>query len=162
VFLETYLKCWNGSEAARTAGYSHPGSEANRLLKNAEIQAEIEERLSDLHMSAREVLTRLAEHGRADMGSYLLSDGSLDLEGMKEDGMTRLIKKYRRRARRGTTRDGAEWEEENVEVELHDAQAALALLGKNLKLFTDRQEITGADGEGIKVRVEYVNDWREQ
>ena len=37
VFVEEYLKCWNGAEAARRAGYAYPRREACRLLTNADI-----------------------------------------------------------------------------------------------------------------------------
>jgi phage terminase small subunit len=40
-----------------------------------------------------------------------------------------------------------------ISVELYDAQAALALLGKHHGLFVDRQEITGKDGIPLKVYV---------
>lgn len=36
-FVEAYLRTKNASEAARQAGYKHPGVEGHRLLRNAKI-----------------------------------------------------------------------------------------------------------------------------
>lgn len=71
-FVEHYLACWNASEAARRASYAHPGTEGHRLLQNVEIQEHIKERLTEVTMSADEVLKRLAEIARnLDSGDYL-------------------------------------------------------------------------------------------
>jgi hypothetical protein len=43
--------------------------------------------------------------------------------------------------------------EHSVTIELHDSQAALALLGKHHKLFTEKVEHTGADGGPIRTEV---------
>ena len=60
VFVEQYLRTSNASEAARQAGYAHPGPEGHRLLKNVKIQTLIEARITDIAMDANEVLERLA------------------------------------------------------------------------------------------------------
>ena len=63
-----------------------------------------------------------------------------------------LIKKIRTKRQRrisGGGEDGPEeWEDEWVEVELYDAQAALSLLGRHHKLFTDNVDIK-SDGQPI-------------
>ena len=47
VFVEEYLRTWNASEAARIAGYAHPGSDGHRLLKISEIAEEIQRNVSE-------------------------------------------------------------------------------------------------------------------
>lgn len=64
-FVEHYLSCWNASEAARRAGYKQR-NEGHRLLTNADIQAHIKERLTEITMGADEVLQRLANIARFD------------------------------------------------------------------------------------------------
>lgn len=44
-FVLAYLRSFNGSEAAREAGYAHAGPEATRLLKNPKVKARIHEHL---------------------------------------------------------------------------------------------------------------------
>lgn len=131
VFIEEYLRCWNATEAARQAGYAHPGSQGHSLLKIIEIDAEIKQRISEKAMSANEVVTRLAEHARGDIANGLKIDGTftmVDITKLKELGLTHLIKKFKQ------TKTG-------VELEFYDAQAALVHLGKVHGLFVDRQEV---------------------
>lgn len=143
VFVDAYLACWNASEAARRAGYSTrtAGQQGHRLLKNVEIQAAIQARLEELKLSADEVLLRLAEQARADLGAYLAVSGGelvIDLEGMKRDGKTHLIKKI--------------WQDKDgrLRLELYDAQAALELLGRHHRLFIDGPLGTAEDPIHIK------------
>ena len=149
VFIEAYLKCWNASEAARIAEYKHPGSQGHSLLKIIEIEEEIQRRIEEKAMSADEVLNRLAEQARSDMDDCLTTDHGVvmvDWEKLKAKGLTHLVKKFKQ------TKAG-------IEVEFYDAQSALVHLGKHHKLFVDRTEITGADGEPlIKVSWDAKND----
>src|SRR5262245_1998959 len=149
-FIEHYLTCWNASEAARRAGYSAKtaASIGHENLTKPEIAHAIDARLAELKMSADEVLTRLADHARCSLEDFLSPGGNLDLAKARDGGKLHLIKKHRetRRYFKG------ELSEETVEIELHDAQAALVHLGKHHKLFTDKQEISGPDGSAIPIR----------
>lgn len=132
VFLEEYLKCWNGAEAARRAGYAYPRQEAHRLLTNADISDEIKRRLKAKAMDADEVLARLADQARGNIADFMNTEvpgGIIDLEKAQELGLTHLIKSIA-------------WTKQGVKVELYDAQAALVHIGRHLKLFTDRVEVT--------------------
>lgn len=137
-FVEHYLMCWNATEAARRTGYS--GKTANqqgpRLLVNAGIQAAIQERLSTMKMSADEVMVRLADHARGSIESFLDNDDDLNISQARRNGKLHLVRKLRRTQR--TDKDGGTTT--TLEVELYDAQAALAHIGHVLKLFVDRVE----------------------
>lgn len=141
-FVEAYLQCFNASEAARRAGYkSRANTAGQRLLSNVDIQAAIKDYFAEKAMGTDEVLSRLAAQARGDMTHFLHIDKSwarIDLEKAKEAGMLPLIKKVRQ------TKAG-------LEVELYDAQAALQLIGKHLRLFNDVQEHEG----DISVHVVY-------
>lgn len=143
VFIEEYLKCWNASEAARRAGYKGRADVIGpRLLLNVGISAAIEKRIEELSMSANEVLLRLGEHARSDIGEFL--DGNvIDLEAAKEKRITHLIKKVKVRTVTTVTKNGGETTVEEQEIELHDAQAALIALGKKHKMFTDNIGLAG-------------------
>lgn len=133
VFISEYLKCWNASEAARRAGYNGKSNVVGpRLLANVSIKAEIQARLDEKVMSADEVLVRLAEQARGNLGDFLtFYEGSrfplVDLN--KSPDKQHLVKKFRE-----SNRDG-------VEIELYDAQAALVHIGKHHGLFTDKIEV---------------------
>ena len=130
IFVEQYLACWNASEAARRAGYVGKANIVGpRLLSNVSIQATIQQRIAETAMTADEVLHRLAEHGRGDIGEMMTEAGTLDLAKAKAEGKTRLIKSV-------TESD------KGLRVEMYDAQAALVQLGRAHGLFTDKLEST--------------------
>ena len=72
VFVEEYLIDFNATQAALRAGYSERTaySIGARLLKNVEISEEIKVRLSSMTMSADEVLIRITEQAKADLGEF--------------------------------------------------------------------------------------------
>lgn len=143
-FVEAYLRHFNASRAAIEAGYSEKTaySQGHRLLKKAEIRAAIESRIATAAMSADEVLTRLSDMARADIGDFL----DLDIERLKRHPQSRLLKRVKRTIK---TRTVGEVEEttEVIELELHDPQAALVQLGRHHRLWIDRVQ---------------TEDWRSQ
>jgi len=141
-FVEHYLRCWNATQAAIAANYSERSARqtASRLLTKDDIQALIKTRLDELKMETDEVLLRLSEQARAEYAQYFRhyafkdDEGNtewviaFDFDACKADGRLHLIKKVKR------DRNGY------IEIEFHDAQAALFKLGQHKGLFT-------ADGE---------------
>ena len=154
-FVFEYVQCWNASEAARRAGYSDrtAGQQGYRLLKDERVKTFIKEVLRANLMSAEEVLARLADQARFDLGTYIRvidgapdedsnensspteADGSpsksvysvyIDLDALKRDGKAHLIKRV--------------WQDKDgyVRVEFYDVQRALELTGKYHGLFVDR------------------------
>jgi phage terminase small subunit len=146
VFVEAYLgdARWNATEAARIAGYAEPGQQGYRLLKNVQIAEAVKAAIAERAMSADEVLLRLAEHARGSMADFLdVAGEGLDLTKAEAAGKLHLVKKF---TRTETLHGGS------VGVELYDAQAALALLGKHHGLFTEKVEHSGPGGGPIPVR----------
>jgi hypothetical protein len=136
VFLEEYLKCWNGTEAARRAEYAHPRQEASRLLSNADIQTAIKDRVAELVMSADEALILLSDQARASVEDFVQFDSSgsriwrIDLQKAKEAGKLHTLKKLY------FDSDG------NPHIELYDSQRALELILKAHQAFTERVDVT--------------------
>lgn len=143
-FVEAYLRHFNASRAALEAGYSERTaySQGHRLLKKAEIRAAIESRIAAAAMSADEVLSRLSDMARADIGDFL----DLDITKLKRHPQSRLLKRVKRTIK---TRTIGEVEEttEVIEIELHDPQSALVQLGRYHRLWIDRVQ---------------QDDWRSQ
>jgi phage terminase small subunit len=153
VFVEEYLRTWNATQAALNAGYSEKTaySQGQRLLKDVEIAALIRGRLDEKAMSADEVLQRLANMARGDMGDFLEISSMgfyIDLNQAKENGLTYLIKKVKMRTQTSMNKEGVETETHDTEIELYDAQAALVQLGRYHKLFTDKTDVT-SDGKAF-------------
>lgn len=125
-FIEEYIRCRKGAEAARRAGYSLDSAHvaASRLLSNDKVLKEIEERTKANAMGLDEALSRLADIGRADFGEWMGDDGEIDLAAMKRAKATHMIRKVKRVVKSGVTPTGSEWHDVTVEVELHDAKDA--------------------------------------
>ncbi len=125
LFVEEYLKCWNASEAARRAGYKTKASvQGTRLLANDSVKEAIKARLAEKTMQADEVLTRLAEQARGEVGQYLTENGKLDFAKLIADGKQHLVKSVK----------DTQW---GLAIEFYDAQSALVHIGRHHGLFTD-------------------------
>jgi len=130
-FIAEYLQCLNATEAARRAGYSENTAHVigHENLRKPKIRAEIDRVMHQSAMQPDEILFRLTQQARSDMGDLLRpgeSLGWLDMQRARELGVTHLIKKFRR------DKDGG------ISVELYDAQSALVHLAKIHALFADR------------------------
>ena len=133
LFIEAYLRTFNGTQSAIEAGYSERSarSTASENLTKPNIATEIKRRITEKAMSADEVLLRLADQARLDVGPYVKTDDgglSIDWDELKAAGLTHLVKAIT------PTRYG-------TKVEFHDPQAALVQLGRALGIFKDRLEI---------------------
>jgi phage terminase small subunit len=141
LFVEAYLTHWNADKAARLAGYSETTARhgSSNILATPEITEEIAHRIAEKVMVADEVLLRLAEQARGEHSDYITPTG-VDLGRLVADNKAHLIKSIKRG-------------QFGLNIEFYDAQAALALLGKHLKLFVDRTEVTGKDGKELNTQV---------
>lgn len=152
VFIDEYLKCFNGAEAARRAGYSEHTARkiASELLKNVDISGQIQARMAEVHMSADEALKLTSDIARGDVASLMeitSVGGSLDLRKAQELGLTKLIKKFKQRTttRLSKTDDEEDTETHDIEIELYDAQAAQRDILKINGKFVDRTDITSGN-----------------
>lgn len=130
IWLAEYLKCWNATEAARRADYRHPDKQGQQ--KKAKFADEIKERIEQIQMSADEVLIRLAEQARGDMGEF---SSVSTFEELQKHPLSHLVKRIQVDVT--PTPDGKKVKTAKFRLELYDAQSALQLIGKNLGLFKD-------------------------
>lgn len=143
-FIDHYFACgMNGTRAAIRAGYAADSAsvEASRLLRNANVAEVIQRIFRENTMPADEVLARLTDHARGDIGDLLDDSGNIDIKAARAQGKTALIKKIKRTVTTFTDEDGNGRESFSDEIELHSSQAALQLLGKYHKLFTERVQV---------------------
>lgn len=148
-FIESYLTHWNATKAAIDAGYSERSARSigSENLTKPDIQEAIQTRLAELKMSADEVLTRLTDQARGSLAPFLRRTPDGDLRGfdLSDDKPLHLLQKISITTRR--LKDDET--EEKIALELHPVQGALTLLGKHHKLFTDKIEHTGKDGQPL-------------
>lgn len=150
VFIDEYLKCFNGAEAARRAGYSEKSARqtASELLANPNISEHIQARLAEVHMSADEALKLTADIARGDVSDFMAIGSmgfSLDLQAAFEAGKTNLIKKV---SQKTITVNGKNEDKEThiLDIELYDRQAALRDILKLHGRFTDKVDLSNSDG----------------
>lgn len=162
IFVKEYLVDSNGTRAAIAAGYSKKTAEsaASRLLRNVKVQTaidgEIAERCEKLGLEADQVLGELVKLGFANMLDYItIADGEAYIDfsaltrvqaaaiqeitsetyedpipptpaGKDEEG--RVIYATKRTVKR-------------TKFKLFDKRGSLELLGRHLKLFTDKLDV---------------------
>lgn len=148
-FVDMYFHCnMNATEAYQRlhpkANRDTSRSKASDLVTNGNIAAAIEKRLSDQAMGKSEVLSRLSAIARASEFPFIkiTPEGFcyFDFSNPQAEDYLFLIKKIKtKRTRRieGRGDNSEEWEDEWVEVELYDAQQALATLAKYHGMLTD-------------------------
>lgn len=143
-FVAEYLKDSNATQAAIRAGYSRKTakSQGARLLTNVDIAQAVTKRVEQVGITADVVLGELLRIARADIGQAYGKDGRLlALKDMPED-VRRAI-------------SGIDVEEifegygderkpvgNLVKLRFWDKPRTLELLGKHLKLFTEKFEHT--------------------
>ena len=149
-FINEYFSCWNKTEAYRrvypNSSYESARANAARLTAIDSISDEIARRMAENAMTADEVLSRLAEHARGDIGDFVTinSEGMPTLDLSTAQDKMRLVKKIKTNKKTYTTKGDKDTAvtEVDAEIELYDAQSALEKLGRHHKLFTDKTEIT--------------------
>lgn len=156
LFVEYYLQCWNGTKAAKLAGYSEKSARetASELLAKPNIQSRVRARMAEVAMDSNEVLARLADHARGTMEDFLdPATVTIDLKQAADAGKLHLLKEVEYTIRRDGKDDS---ETETVRFKLHDAQAALVHIGKHLGLFKEKVELTGKDGKDLPAPIIYL------
>jgi phage terminase small subunit len=166
-FVSAYiLHRFNATRAAIAAGYSEKSaySIGSENLKKPEIRAAIDAYFVEGTMSAREVLFHLTLQARGDIGDIWDEvKGGVDWAKARAENKTGLIKRVKRKTTRIVHREDPDEDVIEEEVEFHDPQKALHLLGKELGLFVDKSE-TKLSGE-VEVKKAYQkfspDDWDE-
>jgi phage terminase small subunit len=154
VFRDEYLVDLNATAAAERAGYSDPNY-GRQLLTNPNVAAAIHEALAErsqrTQITADRVLEEIAKLAFSNIGDYhrISSEGEpfVDLSNLSRDQMAALtelqVEDYTD-GRGDNSRDVR-----RVKIKLADKKAALELLGRHLKLFTDKVDLT-SDGKQLK------------
>lgn len=158
LFVREYMIDLNATQAAIRAGYSAKTAESmgNKLMQKphikAAIQKQMDKRSRKTDITAERVLQELAKIGFADIKDFLRYETEKTVVDYDDEGNPVYGYKQIVEAKPSEEIDGTLVNEVSIgkdgtfRFKMHDKKAALEMLGKHLKLFTDRQEITGADG----------------
>lgn len=152
LFVKHYRIDRNATKAAIAAGYSEKTAAQTgyKLLRKAQIKREIEcldaELAKELDLSAEWVLRRLMRRANFDVRKFYHDDGRLKevkeldeetafaLQGIEVEKLYEHFSKGQAKATGTLTK-----------VKFADRDRALELLGRHLKLFVDKIEVTGAE-----------------
>jgi phage terminase small subunit len=170
-FVREYLVDLNATQAAIRAGYSAKTAEqqGTRLLRNAQVTAAVQKamdsRAKRTNITADRVIAELAKIGFADIRKavkwYSQANVAFIDEGMEgeiEDGSVRIAVANQVELISSDEIDDdtaaaiseiSMTDKGSLKVKFHDKKGALELLGKHLKMFTDKVEHTGADGKDL-------------
>jgi phage terminase small subunit len=158
LFIKEYLCDLNATQAAIRAGYSEKTAQvigAENLTKPViadAIQKAMDERAGKLDITAERVLSELAKLGFGNIQNLYTDEGRLIPIHQLSPEVSATITEV--------TEKVISAEGENTVLErkykISDKRAALVDLGKHLKLFTDKTEVTGANGGPIITRIELV------
>lgn len=165
--LDEYLLSFSQTNAYLKA-YPHvthdsAKSSSARLFAEVNFKSHLQYRLDEVHMSADEAVKLLSEQARADIGKFAKPNGNgwiFDMEAAQKANMTKLIKKIKQKTINFPI---AGRQETELEIELHDPQAALdkilrihgkykdtlALQNFDLSKLTEEQLTRLANGEDL-------------
>jgi len=154
IFVREYLVDLNGTRAAIAAGYSEKGArvEACRLLTKPNIQEMIEklaaERAKKLGLSADRILEELGRMAFSNMLDYVtVQNGAAYVD------LSKLTREQAAAIQEITVDEYTEGRGEQARqvkrtrFKLADKRGSLELLGRHLKIFTDKVEHSGQIGE---------------
>ena len=101
-----------------------------------------------MKMKADEVIYKLSEIARGSLLPFIKinSDGVVSFDFSQPGALEKIhnIKKLKMKRTRRVVGEGDDqeiWEDEHIEIELHDVLRALELLGKHLGLFNEKPTI---------------------
>ena len=154
-FAREYVKDSNGTQAAIRAGFSVKSAKciASQLLRDPLVCGEVLRRTRAISVktdvTAEKVLRELAKVGFANLADMV----RVEVRRLGKAEMTELRilpTDVLTPDQRAAIAEISETEN-GIRIKLHDKTKALELLGKYLALFTDRTEVTGADGGPLVV-----------
>ena len=151
IFVREFLKHGNGTRAAVAAGYSAATASvtASKMLRKAKVSEELanlrKKLLEKLEITAERVLQGIAELAFFDIRKFFTPAGALVPIRELDDQTARALKG--RDVEKLFKHFGKGQAEETgtiTKIRVADRLEALEMLGRHLKLFTDKLEVTGA------------------
>lgn len=152
MFVREYLIDLNATQAAIRAGYSErtAGAQGFDLLKHPEISAAVQEamdkRANRIEITADKVLQEIAKLAFFDPRK-LFDDAGAPIHISQLDDVTAAAIAGLDVVTQGNQEVGIA---EIVKYKIADKGVNLERLGKHLKLFTDKVELTGKDGGPVE------------
>lgn len=145
-FVREYLKCRNGAEAARRAGYSKKTAheQAAQLLAKLSIsrlvKANEEKVQAEFEVTQASIIRELAAVAFGNVGEVVDEDGRIVGDG-------RILAGFSKSSSRGDESDS-----DSFSVSAHNKVKALELLGKHVGMWRPVKDDPDGSGEGSSER----------
>jgi hypothetical protein len=138
-------KKYNATSAAIVAGYAESGAHVrgSALMKRDDVKAAVQELLGEISMQAEEIVARLSDIARAEIGNIvdIMDNGQIRMSSDELKKLKPFIKSF-------------SWDSNgNPKIEFHDPHAAIKDLARIRGLNKDGLELTGANGGPIQVQL---------
>lgn len=156
LFISHYVKTRNATQSAISAGYSENSAKeiGYENLTKLHIKVEIDKKINALQekvdLSSEMILRELMRVAFADLKDIMEwdDDGVRIIPSAElEDDQSRVLSEVSSTTTTLPNRTTIT----NTKAKAYDKLRALELLGKHLKMFTDRTELTGPDGAPIQI-----------
>lgn len=151
-FCQEYIKDFNGSRAARTAGYAEDsaGVEACRLLKDAKIQERIKELEAEALAAAKVTPDRIIE----ELAHIAFADIADVVEWTGRDVKLKPSKKIAREARRAISEvSQTKGNNPKKSIKFHDKSKALEALARIAGMNKDNLNLQGKLEGALPVQI---------
>jgi len=158
LFVKAYCLCFNATEAylavkpevkRASAGMTGMIWLRKPEVRNA-IDKIVEERKQSLELDARLLLHELLCVANSKITDLLNDQGEIDLSRLKD-----APEHVKRAVEMVENTYSAKTGDSKVKVKMHDKLKAIELLGKHLKIWTEKLELTGKDGEKLSFIVSF-------
>jgi phage terminase small subunit len=156
LFADEYLKDRNGTRAAIAAGYSENGATqiGSRLLTYVNIQEYLNKKVATIaeraNVQAVDVLKEIKKLATSDIRKIFDEDGNLLPVHLLPDDVAASIASIEVVTSRIPGTEPVEVEHTH-KIKFWDKRGSLELLGKHLKMFTEKVEMSGPEGGPIKL-----------
>ena len=150
-FVEEYIVDLNAKQAAIRAGYSVRTAEKQgwQMMQHAGIRTAIEKYQKNIskktEITIENILQEYAKIAFTDLTEIIrFEKGLMSVEDFDklDDKQKACIKKFKCKTMERLNANGELVESDWVEIELHDKQHALDMLGKHLGMFVQKLEVT--------------------
>ena len=154
IFAREYVKDLNGTRAAIAAGYAKKSAKvrASELVTNRNVQALLakltKKQAEKLDLSAEKVLSELSRMGFSNFLDYVNiteeGDAFVDLSSVTQEQAAAIQEVTVNEYMEGKGKDARKVK--RTRLKLVDKIRSLDLLGRHLKLFTEKVEVSGLEG----------------
>lgn len=160
-FIKEYLIDLNATQAAIRAGYSEKTASqiGEQNLRKLEIQAAVNaavaERSERTKITQDMVLQEIAKLSFSNMLDYI----TINKDGLAYVDLSQITRDQAAAIQEITVDEYVDGKGEDardvkkVKIKLADKRGSLELLGRHLKMFTDKVERTGANGGPIDIKI---------